>query len=117
MEEDRFLKAVFYGQLKKDDEHWVIGDGASFLFKVVGSEVTEDEEHILTTEWTKKEWNDDEWSTVKMVFTDDDEMDKKCDLEFKQSGIPKTDKHGNPDQPLAIQMFWQNTIFKGLTVN
>ena len=52
-----------------------------------------------------------------MTFTDDDEMDRKCDLEFKQTGIPKTDKHGNPDQPLALKMFWQNTIFKGLTVN
>jgi len=115
MEEDRFLKTVFFGQIKEQDDCYVVGDGQSFLFKVISSKVTEDDEHVLDVEWHKKEWDDDEWSTVHMVFTDDDEMDRKCDLEFKQTGIPKTDKHGNPDQPLAIKLFWQNTIFKGLT--
>merc|ERR1719411_1216830 len=51
MEEDRFLKAVFYGQVKQADDVWIIGDGQSFTFKIIESKVTEDEEHILNVEW------------------------------------------------------------------
>ena len=114
MKEEAFLKAVFYGQIKKKDDMFVIAN-ESFLFKIVKEEVTEDDEYILNMLWHKKEWKDDEWSEVNMIFTDDDELDKKCELDFKQTGIPRNDKHGNPDQRESIQMFWKNTIFKGLT--
>ena len=117
IKEDAFLKAVFYGQLKKVDDNWVIGDNQSFLFKIIKQEVTDDEEHILEMSWHKKEWKDDEWSTVKLVFIDDDELDKKCELKFSQTGIPLHDKHGNADQAESIKQFWKQTIFKGLTVD
>merc|ERR1711933_606785 len=113
--EDTFLKAVFYGQINKKDDMWIIGDNQSFMFEITKEEVTEDDEYILNMRWHKKEWQDDEWSEVNMIFTDDDELDKKCELDFKQTGIPINDKHGNPDQLISIQMFWKNTIFKGLT--
>merc|ERR1712048_1476318 len=114
MKEDAFLKAVFYGQINKKDDMFVIAN-ESFLFKIIKEEVTEDDEYILNMSWHKKEWNDDEWSTVEMVFSDDAELERKCELDMKQSGIPRNDKHGNPDQLQSIQGFWNNTIFKGLT--
>merc|ERR1719203_1558279 len=101
MKEQAFLKAVFYGQINKKEDMFVIAN-ESFLFKITKEEVTEDDEYILTMSWHKKEWNDDQWSTVNLVFTDDDEIERKCDLDFKQTGIPKTDKHGNPEQAQQI---------------
>mmetsp|Transcript_1260 Transcript_1260/g.1922 ORF Transcript_1260/g.1922 Transcript_1260/m.1922 type:complete len:177 (+) Transcript_1260:52-582(+) len=123
LKEEAFLKAVFYGQIQKKGDTFIIGDNQSFTFKVLKQEVTqinddEDEprhQHRLETLWHRKEWNDDEWSTVDLVFTDDEEMDKKCELELTQKGIPTNDKHGNADQLTLIKQFWKQTIFKGLT--
>eukprot|EP01083_Nonionella_stella_P040913 110939_1 len=115
MREPRFLQAVFYGQIKQEKDEWIIGDSRSFQFKIIKEEITEDDEYTLNMLWHRKEWNNDEWSQVNLIFIDDGEIDKKCELEFKQKGIPKNDKHGNPDQANSIKIFWQNTIFKNLT--
>eukprot|EP01084_Bolivina_argentea_P149834 261706_1 len=113
--EPAFLKAVFYGALKKVEDAWVIGDNASFTFKITKEEITEDDEHILKLSWHRKEWDDDEWSLVTLEFTDDEDMDKKCDLELHHTGIPRNDKHGNANQAESIRTFWKQTVFKGLT--
>eukprot|EP00485_Elphidium_margaritaceum_P008789 CAMPEP_0202701876 /NCGR_PEP_ID=MMETSP1385-20130828/14925_1 /ASSEMBLY_ACC=CAM_ASM_000861 /TAXON_ID=933848 /ORGANISM="Elphidium margaritaceum" /LENGTH=184 /DNA_ID=CAMNT_0049359393 /DNA_START=20 /DNA_END=574 /DNA_ORIENTATION=+ len=113
--EDRFLKAVFRGQIIKKDDMFVIGDGASFTYKIRKNEVNDDDQHRLEMAWHRKEWEDDVWSTVTMLFTDDDEVDKKCELQFKQTGIPTDDKHGNTDQSELIKQFWVQHVFKGLT--
>ena len=67
-------------------------------------------------EWNKKEWNEDQWTKVKLTFINDDDSDKKCELKFKQTGIPINDKHGNADQADLIKNFWRQSVFKGLTV-
>ena len=121
LKEDAFLKACFYGQIKKgDNDSWIIGDNQSFIFKIDkqinGQQKNDDDEYVLKMEWIKKEWADDVESEVTLKFTDDEDSDRKCYLKFKQTGIPLNDKHGNSDQADLMKNFWKQSIFKGLTV-
>eukprot|EP00486_Rosalina_sp_Unknown_P001583 CAMPEP_0201565050 /NCGR_PEP_ID=MMETSP0190_2-20130828/3879_1 /ASSEMBLY_ACC=CAM_ASM_000263 /TAXON_ID=37353 /ORGANISM="Rosalina sp." /LENGTH=149 /DNA_ID=CAMNT_0047982053 /DNA_START=31 /DNA_END=477 /DNA_ORIENTATION=+ len=115
MKEDAFLKACFYGQIKKstdsDDNTWIIGDDKSFTFKIISESplkpIDDDpNEYELKLKWIKKEWKDDQWTDIKLTFTDDEDIDKKCYLKFKQTGIPNEDKHGNPEQARLMEGFW-----------
>ena len=125
MKEDAFLKACFYGQIKKgDDNKWIIGDNVAFKFEIQNEEevfkqISDDDydgSYKLKLKWHRKEWDDDKWSTVTLEFEDDEDSDKKCDLKLKQKGIPNADKFGHMEQPQKMKELWENTIFKGLTV-
>eukprot|EP01084_Bolivina_argentea_P212157 360689_1 len=112
MKEPRFLTALFYGQLKKVENHYVIGDNESFKFEIENETITDDDEYKIILLFKKKEWNDNEWSKVELTFINDDDLDRKSDLAFKHSLIPLNDKHGNPDQADNMKAFWRKWYLK-----
>lgn len=127
MRKDEFLKACFYGELKKkkDTGVWVIGKNESFTFQIenedeifnqMDNDDNNNKSYKLILKWNKKEWHNNISSMITMEFKNNDDLNKKCELQFKQDGIPNEDKYGNPHQGSLMYQFWENVVFKGLNV-
>lgn len=69
-----------------------------------------DSKAVIVQSWHRKEWKDDDVSTVTITLSNVSRGVTRLNL--VQKNVPELDKFGNRDQPMKVRMGWTEFIFK-----